>query len=157
MEDIFQQFGIYERKDFTTVLPKYISIYIFSFLSPKDLCRCAQVSSHWKYLSEQDDVWMPKCMKFGWYLPYAPYKREIGAWKDYYVDCVLSINAHPLSKEDAFKYREILYKRELTDAEKERVLFLQNKRQLDSWENCITYSFIFIFFVIRIFHFFSFK
>ena len=41
---------------------------------------------------------MPKCMKFGWLLPYTPFKRELGAWKAHYVDCVTSINAKPLSK-----------------------------------------------------------
>ena len=42
-----------ERCDFTQVLPKNLSMYIFSYLSPKDLSRCAQVNSHWKFLSEQ--------------------------------------------------------------------------------------------------------
>ena len=41
---------------------------------------------------------MPKCMRFGWYLPYTPFPRETGAWKTHYVDCALSINATPLSK-----------------------------------------------------------
>lgn len=53
LEDTLNDIGVCERKDFTTVLPKYLSVYIFSFLSPKDLARCAQVSSHWKHLSEQ--------------------------------------------------------------------------------------------------------
>ena len=38
----------YERKDFTQVLPTNLSMHIFSFLSAKDLCRCAQVTL--KYL-----------------------------------------------------------------------------------------------------------
>jgi hypothetical protein len=42
-----------ERCDFTQVLPKNLSMFILSFLSPKDLSRCAQVNTHWKYLSEQ--------------------------------------------------------------------------------------------------------
>ena len=53
LEDTFENYGAAERKDFTRVLPKYLSTYILSFLSPKDLSRCAQVSSHWKFLSEQ--------------------------------------------------------------------------------------------------------
>lgn len=32
-----------ETLDFTTVLPRIISLYIFSFLDPRSLCRCAQV------------------------------------------------------------------------------------------------------------------
>ena len=95
---MFDNLGISERKDFTRVLPKYLSQHIFSYLSPKDLSRCSQVSSHWKYVSEQDEIWMPKCLKFGWYLPYTPSSRELGAWKSHYIDCVNSINAKPLSK-----------------------------------------------------------
>lgn len=41
------------RVDFSTVLPRYISLYIFSFLNPKDLCAAAQVSWPWKFLTEQ--------------------------------------------------------------------------------------------------------
>ncbi len=53
MEEVFNAFGIYERKDFTSILPTNLSQKIFSFLSPQDLSRVAQVSSHWKYLSEK--------------------------------------------------------------------------------------------------------
>lgn len=42
-------------------------------------------------------------------------------------------------KEDAFKYREVLYKRELTTAEKEKLIYSQTKRSLDEWENCIQF------------------
>ncbi len=53
LEEAFDQIGVFERKDFTAILPTNLSKHIFSFLSAKDLARCAQVSSHWKYLSEQ--------------------------------------------------------------------------------------------------------
>lgn len=43
------------KVDFSTVLPRFISLYIFSFLSPKDLCAAAQVSWPWKFLTEQVD------------------------------------------------------------------------------------------------------
>ncbi|KAK3098400.1 hypothetical protein FSP39_019161 [Pinctada imbricata] len=77
-----------QHLDFTTVLPKFLSMYIFSFLDPKSLCKCAQVSWHWKFLSEQDDVWMPKCLKYGWFLPYKAPDNEYGAWKKYFLGCV---------------------------------------------------------------------
>ena len=41
---------------------------------------------------------MPKCLKFGWLLPYTPFNRELGAWKAHYIECVTSINAKPLTK-----------------------------------------------------------
>lgn len=47
------------KADFTSLLPRFISLYIFSFLSPKDLCAGAQVSWHWKFLTEQvSSGWM---------------------------------------------------------------------------------------------------
>ncbi len=41
---------------------------------------------------------MPKCVKFGWYLPFKPHSRELGTWKVYYMECVNNLNAKPLSK-----------------------------------------------------------
>ncbi|XP_073075761.1 epithelial cell-transforming sequence 2 oncogene-like isoform X4 [Manis javanica] len=76
------------KMDFSTVLPRFISLYIFSFLNPKDLCAAAQVSWPWKFLTEQDCLWMPKCIKFGWFLPYTPTDNEYGAWKHHYIACV---------------------------------------------------------------------
>ena len=42
-----------KRQDFTRVLPRHLSLRIFSLLDPRSLCRAAQVSWHWKFLSEQ--------------------------------------------------------------------------------------------------------
>lgn len=39
--------------DLTAVLPRFLSLYVMSFLSPRDLCSAAQVSWHWRMLSEQ--------------------------------------------------------------------------------------------------------
>ncbi|ETE71280.1 Epithelial cell-transforming sequence 2 oncogene-like protein, partial [Ophiophagus hannah] len=78
--------------DFTTLLPRFISLYVFSFLGPRDLCTAAQVNWHWKFLTEQDCLWMPKCLKLGWFLPYVPEKNEYGAWKRYYIACATSLD-----------------------------------------------------------------
>ncbi|XP_036901535.1 epithelial cell-transforming sequence 2 oncogene-like isoform X2 [Sturnira hondurensis] len=80
------------RVDFSTVLPRFISLYIFSFLNPKDLCTAAQVSWPWKFLTEQDCLWMPKCIRFGWFLPYTPTDHEYGAWKHHYIACVSNLD-----------------------------------------------------------------
>lgn len=74
--------------DFTRKLPRIITVYIMSFLDPRSLCRCAQVCWFWKYLSELDQIWMPKCFKFGWILPFAPTPFEKGIWKRHYLECV---------------------------------------------------------------------
>ncbi|KAG8444414.1 hypothetical protein GDO86_009556 [Hymenochirus boettgeri] len=80
------------KLDFTTVLPRFISLYIFCFLNPHDLCTAAQVSWHWKFLTEQDCLWMPKCTKFGWFLPYTPSENEYGAWKSHYIKCACTLD-----------------------------------------------------------------
>ncbi|XP_036398027.1 epithelial cell-transforming sequence 2 oncogene-like [Megalops cyprinoides] len=78
--------------DFTTVLPRFLSLYILSFLNPQDLCSAAQVSWHWKFLAEQDCLWSPKCVIRGWFLPYTPADGEFGAWKRHYVACASSLD-----------------------------------------------------------------
>ncbi|NWI95670.1 FBX16 protein, partial [Pitta sordida] len=74
--------------DFTTRLPRVLSLYIFSFLDPRSLCRCAQVSWYWKYLSELDQLWMLKCLRFGWYINFSPTPFEQGIWKRHYIEMV---------------------------------------------------------------------
>ncbi|XP_016152524.1 PREDICTED: F-box only protein 16 [Ficedula albicollis] len=74
--------------DFTTRLPRVLSLYIFSFLDPRSLCRCAQVSWHWKHLSELDQLWMLKCLRFGWLINFCPTPLEQGVWKRHYVETV---------------------------------------------------------------------
>ncbi|XP_058691756.1 F-box only protein 16 [Poecile atricapillus] len=77
-----------EAVDFTTRLPRVLSLYIFSFLDPRSLCRCAQVSWHWKYLSELDQLWMLKCLRFGWFINFCPTPFEQGVWKKHYIEMV---------------------------------------------------------------------
>ncbi|XP_029820741.1 F-box only protein 16 [Manacus vitellinus] len=77
-----------EAVDFTTRLPRVLSLYIFSFLDPRSLCRCAQVSWYWKYLSELDQLWMLKCLRFGWYINFCPTPFEQGIWKRHYIEMV---------------------------------------------------------------------
>ncbi|XP_033107006.1 epithelial cell-transforming sequence 2 oncogene-like [Anneissia japonica] len=88
----FQERVPVRHLDFTTVLPKFLSLYILSYLDPRSLCRASVVSWHWKFLTEQDDLWRPKCVKFGWYLPYSPSNNEFGAWKRHYIHCLLTLD-----------------------------------------------------------------
>ncbi|XP_059504812.1 epithelial cell-transforming sequence 2 oncogene-like isoform X1 [Stegostoma tigrinum] len=78
--------------NFTTILPRFLSLYIFSFLNPRDLCSISRVNWYWRFLAEQDCLWMPKCVKQGWFLPYTPPDHEYGAWKRHYVVCVRSLD-----------------------------------------------------------------
>ncbi|XP_063296876.1 F-box only protein 16 [Pelobates fuscus] len=81
-----------ESVDFTTFLPRVLSLYIFSFLDPRSLCRCAQVSWHWKSLTELDQLWMPKCLRFGWYINFTPTPYEQCIWKRQYIEMVKDLN-----------------------------------------------------------------
>ncbi|KAG7502455.1 hypothetical protein JOB18_020219 [Solea senegalensis] len=78
--------------DFTSVLPRFLSLYVLSFLSPRDLCAAAQVSWHWRFLAEQDCIWTGRCIRRGWFLPYTPDSKEFGAWKKHYVSCVSTLD-----------------------------------------------------------------
>lgn len=104
------------RADFTAVLPRFLSLYVMSYLSPRDLCSAAQVCWHWRILAEQvrrdrrdglnspftlpkrdyfvfqDCVWASRCIRRGWFLPYTPAEKEYGAWKSHYVSCVSSLD-----------------------------------------------------------------
>lgn len=35
---------------------------------------------------------MPKCIKFGWFLPYTPTDNEHGAWKHHYITCAATLD-----------------------------------------------------------------
>nr|XP_020034150.1 F-box only protein 16 [Castor canadensis] len=81
-----------EALDFTTKLPRVLSVYIFSFLDPRSLCRCAQVSWHWKNLAELDQLWMLKCLRFNWYINFSPTPFEQGVWKKHYIQMVKELH-----------------------------------------------------------------
>lgn len=72
--------------DFTRVLPRVISLYIFSFLDPSSLSRASQVSWYWHDLCERDELWMPRCVRVSWYLPFTPSPYERGVWKRHFVE-----------------------------------------------------------------------
>ncbi|XP_049612879.1 F-box only protein 16 [Syngnathus scovelli] len=77
-----------QAADFTCMLPRALCLYIFSFLDPRSLCRCARVSWHWKSIVDLDQLWMPKCVKLGWFLSFSPTVFEQGVWKRHYINTV---------------------------------------------------------------------
>ncbi|XP_007906736.2 F-box only protein 16 [Callorhinchus milii] len=81
-----------EAVDLASFLPRVLSLYIFSFLDPRSLCRCAQVSWNWKHLCELDQLWMPKCVRLGWYINFPPTPFEQGIWKRHYIEMVRELN-----------------------------------------------------------------
>ncbi|XP_029109915.1 F-box only protein 16 isoform X2 [Scleropages formosus] len=81
-----------EAVDFATLLPRIVSLYIFSFLDPRSLCRCAQVSWHWRSLVELDQLWMPKCLRLGWCINFSPTPFEQAVWKRHYIETVQQLH-----------------------------------------------------------------
>lgn len=52
----------------------------------------SQVSWYWKYLSELDQLWMLKCLRFGWYINFSPTPFEQGIWKKHYIEMVKELH-----------------------------------------------------------------
>lgn len=113
-----------QAADFTCLLPRALSLYLFSFLDPRSLCRCAQVhkltiisswrpnsckiqasktfiflpeqvSWHWKSIVELDQLWMPKCLRLGWCISFSPTPYEQGVWKRHYIQTVQELQLTP--------------------------------------------------------------
>lgn len=51
-----------------------------------------QVSWYWKYLTELDCLWMPKCLKFGWYPTQQPSLYEETVYKRHYITTIYKLN-----------------------------------------------------------------
>lgn len=54
-----------------------------------------QVCWYWRYLTELDQLWMPKALKLGWYLTFTPSIYETGVWKRHYLENVRSLHYLP--------------------------------------------------------------
>ncbi|ORX49937.1 WD40 repeat-like protein [Hesseltinella vesiculosa] len=73
------------RIDFVSILPREISLKIFSYMDAKTLCYAAQVSQAWRSLADDDALWHrmceqhidKKCTKCGWGLPLLDKKRLV--------------------------------------------------------------------------------
>ncbi|CAH8626775.1 unnamed protein product [Schistosoma bovis] len=80
--------------DFTRILPRVLCIYLFSFLDPRSLCRCAQVSWYWRYLTESNELWASKCLRYGWDLIASHSQWEPGIWKKHYIQNIRYLQFH---------------------------------------------------------------
>ncbi|KAL5013000.1 hypothetical protein ScPMuIL_011551 [Solemya velum] len=49
------------QRDFISLLPKELALYVLSFLDPKDLLRAAQTCRYWRILAEDNLLWREKC------------------------------------------------------------------------------------------------
>ncbi|CAF1522237.1 unnamed protein product [Didymodactylos carnosus] len=93
------------HQDFTRSFPRVLSLYIFSFLDPRSFCRCAQVCWFWKFLTENDQLWMPKCLRFGWTPRHTPSSYENAVWKRVYGSNIQALQTMPIR----YNGRVVLY------------------------------------------------
>jgi F-box protein 16 len=47
-------------------------------------------------LSESDQLWIPKCLRFGWNLNYIPSSFETGIWKQFYIENIKALQYVPV-------------------------------------------------------------
>jgi len=53
------------QRDFISLLPKELALYVLSFLEPKDLVKAAQSCRKWRILCEDNLLWRDKCREEG--------------------------------------------------------------------------------------------
>lgn len=49
------------QRDFISLLPKELALYVLSFLEPKSLLKAAQTCRYWRVLAEDNLLWREKC------------------------------------------------------------------------------------------------
>ncbi|XP_035508650.1 F-box/WD repeat-containing protein 7-like [Morone saxatilis] len=49
------------QRDFISLLPKELALYVLTFLAPKDLLQAAQTCRYWRILAEDNLLWREKC------------------------------------------------------------------------------------------------
>ncbi|XP_071609754.1 ribosomal RNA-processing protein 8 isoform X1 [Heliangelus exortis] len=64
------------QRDFISLLPKELALYVLSFLEPRDLLRAAQTCRYWRVLAEDNLLWREKCREEGIQEPLSLRKRR---------------------------------------------------------------------------------
>ncbi|XP_042316177.1 F-box/WD repeat-containing protein 7-like [Sceloporus undulatus] len=65
------------QRDFISLLPKELALYVLSFLEPRDLLRAAQTCRYWRILAEDNLLWREKCRDVGIEEPLSMRKRRL--------------------------------------------------------------------------------
>ncbi|XP_037114412.1 F-box/WD repeat-containing protein 7 isoform X2 [Syngnathus acus] len=80
------------QRDFISLLPKELALYVLSFLEPKDLLQAAQTCRYWRILAEDNLLWREKCREEGIDEPLPLKKRKVvkpgfthSPWKSAYI------------------------------------------------------------------------
>jgi F-box protein 16 len=59
-------------------------------------CFRLKVCWYWKFLSESDQIWMPKCLRFGWTPKHNPSSHESNIWKRVYSFNIQALQTMPI-------------------------------------------------------------
>ncbi|XP_043917977.1 F-box/WD repeat-containing protein 7 isoform X2 [Protopterus annectens] len=80
------------QRDFISLLPKELALYVLSFLEPKDLLQAAQTCRYWRILAEDNLLWREKCKEEGIDEPLQIKRRKVikpgfthSPWKSAYI------------------------------------------------------------------------
>uniref|UniRef100_A0A8C7IZ16 F-box/WD repeat-containing protein 7-like n=1 Tax=Oncorhynchus kisutch TaxID=8019 RepID=A0A8C7IZ16_ONCKI len=80
------------QRDFISLLPKELALYVLTFLEPRDLMHAAQTCSYWRILAEDNLLWREKCREEGIEEPLVVKRRKTlkpgflhSPWKSAYV------------------------------------------------------------------------
>uniref|UniRef100_A0A8D8PZE4 F-box/WD repeat-containing protein 7 n=1 Tax=Cacopsylla melanoneura TaxID=428564 RepID=A0A8D8PZE4_9HEMI len=53
------------QRDFISLLPRELALYVLTFLQAEDLLRAAQTCRSWRFLAEDNLLWREKCLEAG--------------------------------------------------------------------------------------------
>uniref|UniRef100_A0A8D3B005 F-box/WD repeat-containing protein 7 n=1 Tax=Scophthalmus maximus TaxID=52904 RepID=A0A8D3B005_SCOMX len=53
------------QRDFISLLPKELALYVLTFLAPRDLLQAARTCRYWRILAEDNLLWREKCREEG--------------------------------------------------------------------------------------------
>mmetsp|Transcript_21659 Transcript_21659/g.35843 ORF Transcript_21659/g.35843 Transcript_21659/m.35843 type:complete len:257 (-) Transcript_21659:88-858(-) len=105
------EYSIDESPSPFNLLNEDLITFIFSFLTPQDLCICSFVSRKFHELADSDSLWMKLCiqrwqgkqttpMSTKWALKLAASPEQQGTWKRAYIECEVDSNRLVITREE---------------------------------------------------------
>ncbi|KAF7643670.1 hypothetical protein LDENG_00235290 [Lucifuga dentata] len=80
------------QRDFISLLPKELALYVLTFLAPRDLLQAAQTCRYWRILAEDNLLWREKCREEGIAECVSSHRRKcvrpgvmVSPWKSAYI------------------------------------------------------------------------
>ncbi|XP_069574083.1 F-box/WD repeat-containing protein 7-like [Brachyistius frenatus] len=74
------------QRDFISLLPKELALYVLTFLTPRDLLQAAQTCRYWRVLAEDNLLWREKCREEGISECASSHHRKCSSlWKSSYI------------------------------------------------------------------------